>query len=172
MAHNQSMGGGGVTKQHGATATTQNTKKTLVAPSFKKYATTGQQSWIDPSSKLKPSDLDKPAVNVVSDDYPMIIEFNNLKDNSLQVHSQVDIDQPLFQPSPKVIVFEEYAPFAVHEKKLFFRNSDSVRNPPPAKDMHTPLRSFLPCRLYFFVLFSHICPLEQLSLHTFDFPSN
>lgn len=43
-----------------------------------------------------------------------------------QTHSLVDIDQPLFQPSPKIVVFEDYAPFAVHEKKLFFRNNDGV----------------------------------------------
>ena len=43
-----------------------------------------------------------------------------------QIHSLVDIDVPLFQPSPKIVVFEDYAPFAVHEKKLFFRNNDGV----------------------------------------------
>ena len=32
----------------------------------------------------------------------------------------------MFQPSPKIVVFDDYAPFAVHEKKLFFRNNDSV----------------------------------------------
>jgi len=68
----------------------------------------------------------KPAVDVVADDYPMIIEFNNMQDNTTQVHSTVDNDEPLFQPSPKVLVFEDYAPFAVHEKKLYFRNNDSV----------------------------------------------
>lgn len=68
----------------------------------------------------------KPAVDVVADDYPMIIEFNNMQDNTTQVHSTVDNDEPLFQPSPKVVVFEDYAPFAIHEKKLFFRNNDSV----------------------------------------------
>jgi hypothetical protein len=93
---------------------------------YKKYAKASSSNWLDPSSKLKPSDLCKSSVDVVADDYPMIIEFNNIKDNSCQVHSTVDIDQPLFQPSPKVVVFEDYAPFAIHEKKLFFRNNDSV----------------------------------------------
>lgn len=93
---------------------------------FKKYSKTTASTWIDPSSKLKPSDLSKPAVDIVADDYPMIIEFNNIRDNTFQIHSAVDMDQPLFQPSPKVVVFEDYAPFAVHEKKLFFRNNDSV----------------------------------------------
>lgn len=96
------------------------------APIYKKYAKTQESNWIDPTSKLKPSDLSKSSVDVAADDYPMIIEFNNILDNTSQVHSSVDIDQPLFQPSPKVLVFEHYAPFAVHEKKLYFRNNDSV----------------------------------------------
>ena len=93
---------------------------------YKKYSKNSSSNWLDPSSKLKPSDLSKSSVDVVMDDYPMIIEFNNIQDNTCQVHSSVDIDQPLFQPSPKVVVFEDYAPFAVHERKLYFRNNDSV----------------------------------------------
>jgi len=93
---------------------------------YKKYSKLISTNWLDPSSKLKPSDLCKSSVDVVADDYPKIIEFNNIQDNTCQVHSNVDIDQPLFQPSPKVVVFEDYAPFAIHEKKLFFRNNDSV----------------------------------------------
>ena len=95
-------------------------------PIFKKYAHKGVQNWLDPSIKLKPSDLEKPSLNVSADDYPMIVEFNNLQDNSSQVRCTVDIDEPLFQPAPKVVIFKDYAPFATHEKKLFFRNNDSV----------------------------------------------
>ena len=95
-------------------------------PVHKKYAKSTNLSWLDPSSKLKPSDLSKPSLDVVADDYPMIVEFNNMQDNTSQIHSTVDIDQPLFQPSPNVVVFEDYATFAVHEKKLYFRNNDSV----------------------------------------------
>jgi hypothetical protein len=85
--------------------------------------------WVNPSSKLKPSELmSQTVLEVVAEDYPMIIEFINMKDNSAQVHSVVDIDVPLFQPSPTVMIFEDYAPFAVHEKKLFFRNSDKVNS--------------------------------------------
>lgn len=104
--------------------TTKTTKKPV--PVYKKYAKESSMMWIDPSSRLKPSDLSKPALDVVADDYPMIIEFNNIKDNTSQIHSIVDIDQPLFQPSPKIILFEDYTPFAIQEKKLFFRNNDSV----------------------------------------------
>lgn len=99
-------------------------EKTAKKAASKKYSKTA--TWLDPSVKLKPSDLALASVNVSADDYPMIERFNNLQDNSSQVHSTVDVDQPLFQPSTKVIVFEDYAPFAVHEKKVYFRNNDSV----------------------------------------------
>ena len=97
-----------------------------VVPIYQKYSKVSSMAYIDPSTRLKPSDLIKPALDVVADDYPMIIEFNNLQDNSSQIHCMVDIDQPLFQPSPKIVLFEDYTPFAVQEKKLFFRNNDSV----------------------------------------------
>jgi hydrocephalus-inducing protein len=99
-------------------------KSTKKDTGFKKYSKSSAQDWIDPSAKLKPSDLSKSALDIIVDDYPMILEFNNIKDNTFQIHSNVDIDQPLFQPSPKVVIFEDYAPFAVHEKKLYFRNND------------------------------------------------
>lgn len=99
---------------------------TLSTPSYLKYAKTNTVSWSDPSSKLKPSELSKPVIDIVADNYPMIIEFNNIKDNSCKPTSTVDVDQPLFQPSPKILVFDEYSPFAVHEKKIYFRNNDSV----------------------------------------------
>ena len=92
-----------------------------------KYANTVSQSWLDPTAKLKPSDLVKPSIDVNADDYPMIIEFNKMADNTTYVHSVVDIDQPLFQPSPKIVLFEEYGPFTIVEKKIYFRNKDSVR---------------------------------------------
>ncbi len=110
---------GNSTKGHGD-------KKKPKVPVYKKYAGKGVQDWLDPSTKLKPSDLEKPSLDVSAEDYPLIIEFNNLKDNSSQVHSTVSIDTPLFKPAPKVVIFEDYAPFATHEKKLFFRNNDSV----------------------------------------------
>lgn len=102
------------------------TQKSTTIPIYMKYANTVSQNWLDPLAKLKPSDLVKPSIDVSIDDYPMIIEFNNMSDNTSNVHSTVDIDQPLFQPAPKIVVFEEYKPFTVIEKKLYFRNKDSV----------------------------------------------
>lgn len=82
---------------------------------------------MNPSVKLRPSELlTQSLVDVAMEDYPMIIDFVNIKDNSSQVHCAVDIDKPLFQPNPVVVVFEDYAPFAIHEKKLLFRNNDKV----------------------------------------------
>jgi hypothetical protein len=100
--------------------------KEAKVPVYMKYADTVSQSWLDPAAKLKPSDLVKPSINVAAEDYPMIIEFNNMPDNTSYVHSVVDIDQPLFQPSPKIVVFEQYGPFTLVEKKIYFRNKDSV----------------------------------------------
>jgi hypothetical protein len=100
----------------------------LTVPIYKKYAKSFPQTWTDPITKLKPSDLTKPSLNLVADDYPMIIEFNNMQDNTSQVHSTVDIDKPLFQPSPKILLIEEYEPFTAIEKKIYFRNNDSVKN--------------------------------------------
>jgi hypothetical protein len=82
---------------------------------------------MDPSAKLLPSEfLTQSLVDCVVEDYPMIIEFMNIQDNSAEVHCSYDIDKPLFNPSPNIIVYEDYAPFAVHEKKLYFRNNDKV----------------------------------------------
>jgi hypothetical protein len=95
-------------------------------PIYKKYANTTPLNWLDPSARLKPSDLSKPSIDIIATDYPKILRLNSISDNTSQVHSTVDLDQPLFQPSPKIVVFEEYSPFTVVEKKIFFRNNDSV----------------------------------------------
>lgn len=101
--------------------------KESTVPIYKKYAKTLPTNWLDPSAKLKPSDFTKPSVDVFADDYPMIVEFVNMQDNTSQVSCTVDVDSPIFQPSPKIVVFEDYAPFAPIEKKIYFRNNDAVR---------------------------------------------
>ena len=92
---------------------------------YKKYEKVTKFS-CDENARLKPSDMSKTAINIAGEDYPMIIEFVNILDNTSQIHSSVDIDKPLFEPAPNIIIFEDYAPFAMHEKKLYFRNRDSV----------------------------------------------
>eukprot|EP00605_Chrysophyceae_sp_TOSAG23-4_P000636 GSChrysophyteH1.ASY1.ANO1.717.1 assembled CDS len=122
MSSNQTENQASAGNKKGATKKGAN----QAVPVFQKYNDKATQNWLDPSAKLKPSDLEKPSLNVSADDYPLIIEFCNLQDNSSQIHSTVEIDRPLFKPAPKVVIFEDYAPFATHEKKLFFRNNDSV----------------------------------------------
>ena len=93
-------------------------------PGYKKYdrVTYG----FDPIKRLLPSELARTSINISGEDYPMIIEFVNILDNTSQIHCTVDVDRPLFEPAPNIVVFEDYAPFAVHEKKLYFRNRDAV----------------------------------------------
>lgn len=100
--------------------------KTQRLPIYKKYAKNAETSWLDPTTKLKPSDLSKPSLDVNPEDYPLITQFNNIMDNTIQSHCSVDIDQPIFEPSPKIVVFEDYEPFTIVKKKLFFRNKDAV----------------------------------------------
>jgi hypothetical protein len=57
---------------------------------------------------------------------PRIVELLNIEDNTTQVRSAVDIEQPLFQPFPAEVKYKDYAPFGVYEQTLFFRNNDHV----------------------------------------------
>ena len=111
-----------MSKTVGKTTKSASTK----VPIYLKYANTTSQNFLDPAAKLRPSDLSKPSIDIAADDYPKIIAFNKMPDNTSNIHSVVDADTPLFQPSPKIVVFEEYPPFKVVEKKIYFRNLDSV----------------------------------------------
>lgn len=57
---------------------------------------------------------------------PEIIELLNIADYTNQVVSTVDVDEPLFQPSPAVIDFPDYKPFSSQTLTLYMRNNDSV----------------------------------------------
>ena len=99
----------------------------MSAPHKKRSLAGSSKVLLNPSTKLRPSEfLTQSLVDVHVDEYPMITEFMNIKDNTAQVHSIVDVDKPIFSPCPTVVVFEDYAPFAIHEKKVFFRNHDKV----------------------------------------------
>lgn len=95
-------------------------------PIYMKYSKGATQRWLDPNTKLRPSDLTKPSLDIDPEDYPLITNFNNMMDNTVQVHSTVDIDQPLFEPAPRIVLFEDYEAFSVVKTKLYFRNKDSV----------------------------------------------
>ena len=64
MSANQSenhAGAGNKAKGHGSGS---------AVPVYQKYNDNATQNWLDPSAKLKPSDLEKPSLNVSADDYP------------------------------------------------------------------------------------------------------
>ena len=51
----------------------------------------------------------------------------NLADNAGAASSAVEIDRPLFQPSPPVVEFAAFTEFAPVEASVSFRNMDKVR---------------------------------------------
>ena len=70
--------------------------------------------------KLRPSELSRASM-INPDIYPMIIE-----PDTKALSTVGGSGAPLFQASPTVIIFQDYAPFAEHEKRLYFRNNDFV----------------------------------------------
>lgn len=99
--------------------------QTNKAPNIRKYNRTSRNV-IDPLRKMKPSEFYETPPSLNLDDYPKIVELNIIPESTAQLQSSVVASKPLFQSSLKAVVFENYAPFSEHEKKLFFRNNDSV----------------------------------------------
>jgi hypothetical protein len=66
------------------------------------------------SMKKVPSQLirDQESGRSIVDQFPKpkIIQHFNITDNSIYSDSQVDVDEPLFQPEPHVIQFTNYEP--------------------------------------------------------------
>ncbi|XP_072135349.1 hydrocephalus-inducing protein homolog isoform X2 [Mobula birostris] len=57
---------------------------------------------------------------------PPIVELLDVTDTALQKYSSLDTDQPLFQPFPSEITFQNYKPGEVYEVPLSLRNYDQV----------------------------------------------
>ncbi|XP_025115052.1 hydrocephalus-inducing protein-like isoform X4 [Pomacea canaliculata] len=57
---------------------------------------------------------------------PRKVELLDMGDTSLQKFSQVSIDEPLFQPFPSTIYFQNFEPFETYEVPLSLRNNDKV----------------------------------------------
>lgn len=57
---------------------------------------------------------------------PRKIELLDMSDTTHQKVSQVDVDDPLFQPFPSEIFFQRCEPFQIHEVPLILRNNDKV----------------------------------------------
>lgn len=108
-----------------STNMTSRRDQTNKAAVIRKYNRTSRDD-IDPLKKMRPSEFYGTPPNLNLDDYPKIVELNIMSESTAQLQSSVAASKPLFQSSSKAIVFEDYAPFSVHEKKLFFRNNDSV----------------------------------------------
>ncbi|ESO91099.1 hypothetical protein LOTGIDRAFT_122343, partial [Lottia gigantea] len=57
---------------------------------------------------------------------PRKTELLDMGDTSLQKFSQINIDEPMFQPYPSEIYFQNYDPHQVYEVPLTLRNNDKV----------------------------------------------
>ena len=55
-----------------------------------------------------------------------IIQFLNIADNSLHSKCSVSVDEPIFQPEPNIILFEDYEPLQILTKTLKLKNRDTV----------------------------------------------
>lgn len=58
---------------------------------------------------------------------PRIIQLLDISDYTHHTECFVDIDTPLFQPSPQEIVFHNYEPFQEYRAVLCLRNVDKAR---------------------------------------------
>lgn len=58
---------------------------------------------------------------------PRIIQLLDISDYTHQTECCVDMDTPLFQPSPQEIVFHKYEPFQEYRASLCLRNVDKAR---------------------------------------------
>ncbi|EDO47363.1 predicted protein, partial [Nematostella vectensis] len=57
---------------------------------------------------------------------PQIIELLDMSEQTLQKFTTMDIQEPIFQPFPSDIVFQNFEPYQTHEVPLQLRNRDKV----------------------------------------------
>ncbi|XP_055955951.1 hydrocephalus-inducing protein-like [Patella vulgata] len=57
---------------------------------------------------------------------PRKTELLDMGETSLQKFSQINIDEPMFQPYPSEIFFQNYEPHQIYEVPLTLRNNDKV----------------------------------------------
>ena len=81
-------------------------------------------------TKLSPSEFTKTFIDIVSDEDNRKVD-NNALNSSINssfmpsIHS-LTLNEPIFQSSPKTLIFTNYQPFQIYEKKLYFRNNDKI----------------------------------------------
>ncbi|XP_078257666.1 hydrocephalus-inducing protein homolog [Rhinoraja longicauda] len=97
----------------------------LVNPKLVKKATNLK---LTPSAFMREMSLDtKQKLADTREMYlPRIVELLDMTDTTLQKYSSIDADQPLFQPFPSEIFFQNYKPCEIYEVPLNLRNHDQV----------------------------------------------
>ncbi|XP_046359897.2 hydrocephalus-inducing protein homolog isoform X3 [Haliotis rufescens] len=88
----------------------------------------------DPEHKMTPSkflfdmsmDTDQKLANTRTMRIPRKVELLDMGETSLQKFSQVNIDEPMFQPFPSEIYFQNFEPYETYEIPFVLRNNDKV----------------------------------------------
>lgn len=58
---------------------------------------------------------------------PAVVDFVDMENHTCQIKSTVDVSQPIFQPYPQKVRFENYESYGgIYEQTLYFRNNDTV----------------------------------------------
>ncbi|XP_052230840.1 hydrocephalus-inducing protein-like isoform X4 [Dreissena polymorpha] len=115
-------------------------KSKVIAPRNPKLLKPGE----DEGFKMTPSkfmfdmhmDTEQKLANTHTMKVPRKIELLDMADTSLQkgepadsvltLFSQVNVDEPMFQPFPSEIFFQKFVPFETYEVPLVLRNNDKV----------------------------------------------
>ena len=71
-------------------------------------------------------DTDKKLANMHTMNIPKKVALLDMSETSHQKVSAVAIDDPMFQPFPSEIFFQNYKPFETYEVPLLLRNNDKV----------------------------------------------
>ncbi|XP_071173399.1 hydrocephalus-inducing protein homolog isoform X10 [Mytilus edulis] len=71
-------------------------------------------------------DTEQKLANTHTMKIPRKVELLDMADTSLQKFSQVNIDEPMFQPYPSEVTFQNFEPYQVYEVPLILRNNDKV----------------------------------------------
>ena len=59
---------------------------------------------------------------------PRKLELLDMAETTHQKVSYVNIDEPMFQPFPSEVIFQNYEPFETYEVPLLLRNNDKVQD--------------------------------------------
>ncbi|KAH3778729.1 hypothetical protein DPMN_180199 [Dreissena polymorpha] len=105
-------------------------KSKVIAPRNPKLLKPGE----DEGFKMTPSkfmfdmhmDTEQKLANTHTMKVPRKIELLDMADTSLQKFSQVNVDEPMFQPFPSEIFFQKFVPFETYEVPLVLRNNDKA----------------------------------------------